>query len=112
MSPPVPARLVALALVRAAAALGENAELVAKGCCPQSRAAYHALFALAVWCFRGGDRRLVRVEELPFPAFLVDLGEQWGVVFDPWAPVLGFWAGLPVDNDLIRRIANELTART
>lgn len=93
MSPPLTAQRAAAALVACARALGENAELVARGCCPNSRAGYHALEALY---------------HHHVPLDLAPVAEQWAVAWQARDPRLEWWAGARVDVALIERVAAEL----
>lgn len=95
----IPAQALALALVRACKRLGENAELVASGACPQSRAAYHALCALNV--VFGEKPRAVTVLEAA--------ARDWGVPFECCADRYDWWAGERVDDLLIASIITELS---
>lgn len=78
---------IAWALTRAAKHFGENAELIAIGACPSSRAGWHALCAIEAMYG-------------PRPA----LAEMWGVGADRHR-AYKYVAGQPVDRWLIDELA-------
>lgn len=106
MNPYAPSVAARRALELACAKLGENAALIEAGHVQQSRAGYHALCALEISVT--GKRGISKKQH----AALCAIAAAWGLSEHAFgAPILAYFAGYPVDDVLIFKIARALGAR-